>query len=113
VGSSSGGRPKEAQPALEPEGIRNGADEDATGPQDPARFGDERVGELQVLEKLAHDDSVEARICEGERARVGVLEAQLDIAHRVEASRGDREHALADIGTDDRAVRRGTGGQLR
>ena len=41
-----------------------------------------------------------------------MLEAQLGIAHRVEASRGDREHTLADIGTHDQSVRRGTGGQL-
>src|SRR5580692_9416337 len=50
---------------------------------------------------------------EGERARVGMLEACLSCAvGRVESSGGDRKHALADVGADNRAVRRDAGGQF-
>ena len=58
---------QEAQAALDAERVRHRADEDAAGPQHAPNFGDERVGEAEVLEQLSGDDRVEARVVERER----------------------------------------------
>ena len=86
---------EEAQAALEPERVRDGADEHAAGPEDAPRLGDERLRERQVLEQLAGDDGVEARVRERERL--------LDVRHHgLDAERlGLRERRAVDVEADD------------
>ena len=58
---------EELESALQPVGIRNRADDHSTGPQHSTNLGDERVGELEVLEELSGDHCIEARILERKR----------------------------------------------
>ncbi len=68
VGSPSGGRPRrKLQPALDAKCVRHRADKHAAGTQHPTCLGDDSVGEAQVLEELARDHRVEARIRKRER----------------------------------------------
>src|SRR5688572_22463626 len=65
---------QEAQSVLEAERVRHRPDEDALVAQDPPDLGDERVRKLEMLEKLAGDDGVEARVVERQR----LLDVRLD-----------------------------------
>ena len=100
---------QEAQPALDAERIRHRADDDAARPQHSPDLGDERVGELEVLEELAGDDGVEARVLERQRLldvrlhgldpeRRGLLErggVDVEPDHRVAVEEVPRQRARA------------------
>jgi hypothetical protein len=58
---------EEAQPVLQPIGVRNGGDERTAGAQDASRLRDEPNGIAEMLEQFAGDDDVEARVLESQR----------------------------------------------
>ena len=89
---------EEAKPALQAERVRDRADEHAAGSQHAADLRDERVRELEVLEELARDHRVEARVLERQR----LLDVRL---HRLDPERGGLlERRSVDVEPDDRVA---------
>ncbi len=89
---------KEPKPALDAKRVRHRADEDAARSQDAKDLGDEAVRELEVLEELARDDRVEARIVEGEH----LLDVRL---HGLDPERRSLlERCCIDVEPDDRVA---------
>ena len=87
---------QEPKATLQAERVRYRAGQRSTGSQHAPDLRDERVRELKVLEELAGDDGVEARV--GERQRL--LDVRL---HRLDPERGGLlERGRIDVEADDR-----------